>query len=59
MKVKQLTVDELLEYIMSAYETLDGDELAEEYNRLFPGQPMGYDGEGVFSRSITGVMNEN
>jgi hypothetical protein len=59
MKVKQLIVDELLEDIMSAYETLDGDELADEYNRLFPGQPIGYDGDGIFSRSITGVVDEN
>lgn len=59
MKVKQITIDELLEDIMSAYETLDGEELAEEYSRLFPSQPIGYDGEGIFSRSITGVANEN
>jgi len=59
MKIKQITVGELLADIMDAYETLDGDELAEEYNRLFPGQPVGYDGEGNFSRSITGVTNGN
>jgi hypothetical protein len=59
MRIKQITVNELLEDIMSAYETLDGDELVDEYNRLFPGQPVGYDGDGIFSRSITGVSNEN
>lgn len=59
MRVVKLTADELLENIMGAYETLDGEELAEEYNRLFPGQPVGYDGEGNFSRSIEGVPNEN
>jgi len=58
MKVKKITVDELLTRIMDTYETLDGDELAEEYNRLFPGQPVGYDGEGIFSRSITDIPKE-
>lgn len=59
MKIKQITIEELLEDIVSAYETLDGEELAEEYNRLFPGQPIGYDGEGIFSRSMIGVVDEN
>lgn len=59
MKTIKLTADELLANILDAYKSLDGDELAEEYNLLFPGQPVGYDGEGNFSRSIEGVPNEN
>lgn len=59
MRVKKITFDEIIENITSAYETLDGDELAEEYNRLFPGQPIGFDDEGNFSRSIAGVANES
>lgn len=55
----KLTADELLENIMGAYETLDGEELAEEYNRLFPGQPIDYDGDGNFSKSIEGVLDGN
>ena len=59
MQTKKITYDEVIQQITEIYETLDGDELAEEHNRLLPGQPIGYDGEGNFSRSIEGVRNEN
>lgn len=55
MQIKKMTYDEVVQQITEMYETLDSDELVEEYNRLFPGQPIDFDDEGNFSRSIAGV----
>ena len=56
MKVSY-TYDEVIHNIMDAYESLDEEELVEEYNRLYPGQPIAYECDGVFARYMEGVPN--
>ena len=56
--------DEVIQAIVDAYETLSADELAEEYNRLFPGQPITYESDGIFakyieSKNIKNFLTEN
>lgn len=50
--------DKVVQRITEMYKTLDGDELAEEYNRLFPGQPITYESDGIFAKYIEDVSSE-
>ncbi len=42
--------DEVLKRIVEIYKTLDCSELEEEYNKLFPDQPITYECDGYFAK---------